>query len=254
MPGKLGTYIRPDVNGLSSLATAAVPHRRDAIDRSEPVFGVVLHQTGSGTVENAQKHGWDPLQAAVAEYLNPANYYAHYVVGYDGTIAQIADEHERAPHVGVSTEERQNFLSGSWKTMVASGFVALWQKRWPTFKSPSHLYPGPSVNNVYVGIEMIPIVNKSATPRMPGLIYTQAQHQAVARLCVDIAKRWGFPALWEKSNRLVCHEDVNPLTRTTKVPPAGWDPGVIRETPWFDWAYLLQQIGGTLSLARYRVS
>jgi len=36
---------------------------------------------------------------------------------------------------------------------------------------------------------------------------------------------------------MVCHEDINPLNRTAR--GQGWDPGVVRTNPSFDWPYFL---------------
>jgi N-acetyl-anhydromuramyl-L-alanine amidase AmpD len=202
------------------------------------VFGVAIHQTGSGTVEHALHEGADPLEYAVAYYLKPDSYFAHYVIGYDGAIIQIADEHERAPHIGQNDTERQNYLSGAWEHVAGPKFTALWKHRWAGYQTPAHLYPGPSPNNAYVGIEMIPIITGvDDQPMHVGLLYTEAQHIAVARLAFDIAKRWNFPTGWGATGRLACHEDITPLSRMAK--DAGWDPGVNRDTPWFNWVYLI---------------
>lgn len=203
-----------------------------------PVFGVAIHQTGSGIVEKALAAHADPFEYAVAYYLKPDSYFAHYVIGYDGNIAQIADEHERAPHIGQIDKERLNYFSGDWEKQAGQKFVSLWKHRWTGYASPAHLYPGISPNNAYVGMEMIPIIHGSeAVPMSEELIYTEAQHEAVAKLSFDIAKRWNFPIGWEATGRLACHEDVTPLTRMAK--DAGWDPGVNRVIPWFNWFFLI---------------
>src|SRR5581483_11667953 len=129
-----------------------------------------------------------------------------------------------------------------------SKVVALWKARWPDFKSPAHLFPGPSPNQVYVGIEMIPLTGAAAQPA-PLLSndvarkYTDAQHQAVARLIADVAARWSL-ALDEicdpKKGRLVGHEDLNPVERSDA--GGGWDPGALRDVARFDWDYLRTQI------------
>ena len=216
----------------SPLATL-VPNPRDVADRTEPVFGLVVHTTGSGIVEQAIKLLAQPLEHAVAYYMKPDSYFAHYVIGWDGHIVQIADEKERAPHVGFA--ERAKYLDGSWEKALPFDLVALWQRRWPGYKSPAHLFPGPSVNNVYVGCELLPLPKKDP---VYGL-YTLEQHQAVVMLAVDIGERWGLPDRWWRTSRLLGHEDLNPLTRSTKKPPAGWDPGGLRADPWFQWSVVL---------------
>ncbi len=221
-------------DGFSPLATVA-QRMKDVNDRTDPVFGVALHTTGGSLPEKAIKSGVDPLEFAVGYYTKAdTEFFAHYVIGWDGTIVQVANEQEKALHIGLSSLQRQQYLSGAWKTMIPASVVALWRTAWPAFKSPSHLYPGPSPNNVYVGVEMIPIVARKAAPAGPGLRFTAAQHDSAAELAADVAKRHGFPAGWSKTPRLVGHEDVALLQRMDKL--GGWDPGALRAAPYFDMA------------------
>ncbi|HET6283129.1 MAG TPA: N-acetylmuramoyl-L-alanine amidase [Polyangia bacterium] len=220
--------------GISPLATAKVDHLRDVRDRSLPVYGVAIHGTGSAISEKALKHGADCLEFAIGYYLRPEAYFAHYVIGSDGTIAQLAAEHERSPHIGIPADDRQAYLSGVWKARLPKVLVDAWVTRWPAYRSPTHLYPGPSPNNAYVGIELLVWTNRCpGRPHAPGLKYTTAQHAAAAALTLDIASRWIFPTGWQDTGRLACHEDISPLTRTSK--GNGWDPGILRPAPWFDW-------------------
>lgn len=202
---------------------------------------MAVHTTGSGIVSDALELGADPLAYAVEYYLNPKNYFAHYVVGFGGEIWQISDEHERTSHIGQDEESRLGYISGNWETTAGAHFVALWKKRWPTYKTPAHLYPGTSPNNAYVGIEMLPLQRKvPLKPMRPGLQYTLEQHQAVAKLAFNIASRWGFPVGWERTGRFATHEDITPLERMAK--KEGWDPGVNRSQPWLNWSYLIDSI------------
>jgi len=234
--------IRPDVDGTSELATAQVERMRDVADRSIPVFGIAVHCTGSGIVTKALAHGADPFEYALAYYLRPESYFAHYLIDFDGTIAQIADEHERAPHIGLTALDRDAYLSGRWKNRLPRAYVSAWTARWAGYASPSHLYPGRSPNNAYVGMEMLVWQHGCAgKPRTAGAKYTTAQHDAAAALAADIARRWELPAAWRRSGRLACHEDITPLTRTSN--GQGWDPGVVRAaSPWFDWDYFVGRV------------
>lgn len=101
---KAATYaIRPDVVGQSELATAYVEHQRDVADRSIAVFGIAVHCTGSGIVAKALAQEADPFEYALAYYLRPNTYFAHYLIDFDGTIAQIAESSGRlACHEGIS--------------------------------------------------------------------------------------------------------------------------------------------------------
>jgi N-acetyl-anhydromuramyl-L-alanine amidase AmpD len=228
-------------SGLSPLATVQVDRPRDVDDRTLPVFGVAAHCTGSGIITKALSHGADCMEYTVAYYQRPDTYFPHYVIGFDGLIAQVADEHERAQHIGLAGADRQAYRGGGWKSRLPKGLVQRWAARWPGHKSPSHLYPGQSPNNVYVGIELLVWQDDCpGEPRAAGLKYTNEQHDALAALAADIAARWEFPMGWQDSGRLACHEDISPLTRTSK--GSGWDPGVMRVSPWFDWDYFKQRV------------
>lgn len=220
-------------DGWSRLATRAA-HPRDVTNRST-VWGITLHTTGSGVAREAKKDGIAPLEWAVAYYCDPDSYAAHYVIDHDGTVVQIANEWERMSHVGLDAAEREKYLSGAWEK-VNPTTTALWEKAWPGYQSPSHLYPGKSVNAVYVGVELIPTTGTSAKPWKPGLTFTQFQHTACLHLCADVARRHSFPAGWGKTGRLVGHEDVNPLDRQDR--GGGWDPGFLRAVPRFDFGWL----------------
>lgn len=144
--------------GISSLAHV-LSHLRDVNDRTAPIFGIAVHQTGSSIVKQAIQKQLDPLEYAVNFYLDPDNYFAHYVVGHDGTIAQVANEQEKAQHIGWPEDQHQAYLDGSWVRKLPAEVVAAWRAHWPNFKSPAHVFPGRSPNNVYVGIECLPIVS-----------------------------------------------------------------------------------------------
>ncbi len=238
-------------NGRSSLASGF--SGRAGAPREGAVYGVAVHTTGSGVVDVAAKQSRDPLDYTVhVVYENPDNFCAHYVVGWDGTVWQVMDETLKAQHIGFLPNDRESFLDGSWVDELASkepqrpNVPTLWKARWPSFKSPAHLFPGPSPNQVYVGIEMIPLTGAVGQPApliSNGVArkYTDAQHQTVAKLIADIAARWNLPdEIWDASSgRLVGHEDVNPLERS--VASGGWDPGALRDVPQFDWDYVRAQ-------------
>jgi len=203
--------------------------------RTAEVYGLAVHQTGSSIVEQAHAEGVDPLVHAVAYYGKPDSFSPHYLINFDGKIVQITNEREKAKHVGFPPADRDAYLSGTWVTKVSSRTRELWQAAWPAFKSPAHLFPGPLTNNVFIGVEMLPITeNKEAVPAswlLEGR-FSKEQHNAVLELAVDIAMRWEFPAGWWRSSRLCSHEDLNPIERS--VSSGGWDPGNLREHKWFD--------------------
>jgi len=191
-----------------------------------------VHTTGSGVVDKALKLKVDPLDYAVAYYLKPDSYFPHYVCGWDGHLVQVADERERAQHVGFA--ERGKYLTGDWEKLLPASLVARWRERWPGFKSPAHLFPGSSVNNVFVGVELLPTPTRD---RVYGR-FTLAQHQMVSMLAKDLGERAKLPARWWQTSRLLGHEDLTPLSRSNK--GGGWDPGALRVDPDFHWGAVLQ--------------
>lgn len=215
--------------GTSELARPIKPLRTGNL-RSAAVYGLALHTTGSGIVEQARKQGKDPLEHAVA-YYTKAPFFPHYVIGWDGTIVQICDEGVRAQHIGFA--ERALYLSDAWEAKVPAELVKMWKAAWPGYSSPASLFPGPSPNNVYVGAEMLPLDEHAKfEPAFEGSKYTLGQHQGAVMLGADIADRYRFKKDWARGPQLVGHESVNPIKRP------GWDPGELRKRPWFNMAWV----------------
>jgi len=130
----------------------------------------------------------------------------------------------------VSPGERVRYLSGDWKVdpLLPASVILRWHRRWRK-DSPQHLYPGSSPNEVYVGVELPPVV-----PALEdGLWYTEAQHAAVAELAEDLRIRHNWPGFKNPSPRLVGHEDLDAYGRWDT--GGGWDPGYLRPTPRFRW-------------------
>jgi hypothetical protein len=215
---------------LSPLAEL-VDHPQDVTNRRDVVpYGLVVHTTGSGVPTEAAEHGVDPLQIAHDIYCAKGANFPHYVIGYDGTCLQIADEVERARHVGPpSSSERAACLNGTWKSQVSPIGVSMWKARWPGRTSPIHLYPGVSPNEVYLGVELIPLLARQSDASL----FTDAQYAKLAALIADIERRYGIALV---GPRLVGHEDLAPWTRWNS--RGGWDPGALNKRPSFFWPRL----------------
>lgn len=210
------------------------PAERVRTKTMEP-WGFLIHTSGRGIVERAQKQGRPAIELALEWYRDKDRSGVHYTVGndqgYDGQLYQMLEDNIYGAHVGISSDERTKYLNGTWvnhKDITATA-VAQWKERWPTYKSPQHLYPTTSPNGCYIGIEMVPLMRA----RDNGLWFTDAQHEAVQRLANDLAKRHGWPEDWVDTPRLVGHEDVDAFARWDK--NGGWDPGAMRLSPRFDW-------------------
>lgn len=227
------------------------------------VYGIVVHTTGSGLPEAARKAGINPVERAVGYYKK--SFGTHYVCGWNpNELIQVASEDESANGVGVTAQKDKNQkgqvesvrgdYNGSWEKDLPASLVTRWKERWKHTgaKTPLDLFPTKFANSCYVHVEMIPCYfsmgNKNvfgAEPMKEGLYFTKEQHDNVAKLAVDIAERNGWPEGWYRTGRLVTHEDISPISRHDK--NGGWDPGVLRATPRFDWDYLIIEIGNILA-------
>lgn len=224
--------------GWSTIATR-VENPRDGKDRAE-VWGVCLHTTGSGLAAWGRDHDMPPIDAAVSWYTNPDHYAPHYVIGHDGEIFQVANDFERMPHIGLTTEQRTRYLSGSWVKQVPPAVLKRWRSEWPSHSSPAHLYPSEFPNTCYVGVEMIPTTGTGVKP-WTGLRFTMEQHLAAAAIAKDVATRHEFPGAWWTTPRLVGHEDVQLVERHDA--RGGWDPGWLRDRAYFSMAFVRAQAG-----------
>jgi len=238
---------------LVSLLATQLGDVHPAPRRRRSFWGIALSASDEETVTVALQSGADPLEALLTEYLQPASRFPHYIVGYDGTIVQICDEKQKAEQVGFDASDRRAFLDGSWKKRLPASAVERWRQQWPDRESPAHLFPGLDPSQVYIGVELLPIVDGvQVQPLSAALRHTFEQHQAVANLGTDIAERLGFPPNWHRSERLVGQEDLNPLQRSMSDPPAGCDPGSLgpSDDRWLDLAWVRQQIDRSLAPAR----
>jgi hypothetical protein len=226
---------------LSPLATrVSTPFTNTA--RNAPVYGVAFHTTGSGLPAEAVAKGQDPLQAAITYYVTSKG--PTYVIPWSGQIVAVAaDESVKTNHIGVEAHELGPLKGGTWRQLVSPRTAQLWDRRWGAGKNPissdgttaRSLIPSDSPNNAVIGVEMIPVTGDGRTfwadPMRRGLRFTRAQHDAANALAHDIARRYGWPAGWERT-RVFGHEDLNPIRRHDA--GGGWDPGRLRDAPYID--------------------
>lgn len=190
-------------------------------------FGVLLHTTGDGVPADAVAENLSPMDIAVRVYSHQDEG-PHFVVDPAGAVMQLRSPVAVSWHAGVKADQRRDFLSGHWETLVPKGLVAWWHDRWPGVKSPSHLYPTASPNESYIGVEFIPAgtYDKSTWKPSPGVHtaptggknrFTTAQYVSGVQLVRTLATSHGLDV--HRAGRVLGHEDVNPITRP------GWDPG-----------------------------
>jgi N-acetyl-anhydromuramyl-L-alanine amidase AmpD len=194
------------------------------------VFGIAVHTTGDGIPAKAHSTGKTHLEVAHSTYAAMGMVGPHYVIDPFGEVAQYAPADVVRFHSGVSADERRSFLDGHWAedaNRIPREVVAWWKARWPTKKSPSHLYPSTSPNKDYVGIELIPagryvkdrgwVFEHGSKPGFDAQRFSVEQYYALAGLCNRLAEQYGLDLT--KAGVLVGHEDLNPYQRP------GWDPG-----------------------------
>lgn len=248
--------------GVSPLAIPALKGWGKEAYRPEgwrgKVYGLVVHTTGSGVPRRAADESISPSAWAVRYYKRSRG--CHYVNGWNGIdggdLFQVANENVQAWGVGVTNksepkkDQRRSIDRGRFEKDLPAVLVRLWKERWPGKKNSLELLPGTkTANSCYIHMECPPCVywhnGKTVTgepPMRPGLRFTKAQHDSVARLAVDIARRNGWPMeeQWWRTPRLLGHEDLTPISRHDK--NGGWDPGYLREKPYFDWDYVYETI------------
>lgn len=230
-----------------------VPGVRDPLTKgyaARKPWGLLLHTTGGGVTAQAKRR-WrglsTPIEVAIAiyiDYQNGAGGYPWggpgYVLDHDGTLYQIAPDEARTEHAG--SYNRGLYHSGSWIHRVPGEVVTQWSKAWPKQRHPYAMFPSVSPNIDYIGVEMIPVGDGfGGVPMRPGLRFTKAQHDTAIVLGKDLAPRHSWPVGWERTGRLLGHEDVDPIERHDA--RGGWDPGAMRAQPYFDFEYVRQGIG-----------
>ena len=257
-------------DGLSTIAIQAEKQWNASKDRPAKwinnVYGLVVHTTGGSLPGKAITNGIYPTLAAINWYTRGNMHKefhggCHYVNGWQGIqggdLFQIANEREKAHGVG-TVEQRQSISKGNFEKDLPSQLVNHWRKRWPGYKDSLDLLPDGEryANSCYIHVECTPVVyflrdkkrhkktviSSEYPPMRAGLRFTKAQHDAIAYLACDIAIRNGWPLgiKWWRTTRLLGHEDLTPISRRNK--NGGYDPGYLRDRPYFDWDYVYSKI------------
>lgn len=260
--------VEPEVVPSAGLSPVALQAEKQwnagdrPVDWQGAVYGLVVHTTGGSLPAGAQEQGIYHTVHAVNWYTNPKSHGCHYVNGWRGAeggdLLQVANENEQAVGVGMSNpsepakDQRASVEAGRFESDLPAVLVRLWRERWPGREHSLELLPGTrTANSCYIHVECVPcvyhfggklITADGAEPLRAGLRFTKEQHDTVALLAVDIARRNGWPAdeQWWRTPRLLGHEDLTPIARCD--PNGGWDPGWLRERPYFDWDYVYERI------------
>jgi hypothetical protein len=218
------------------------------------VLGLVVHTTGGGITNKAAREERPVLNLCAERYCvtRGCNYVGGYAGHEGGELVQVGSEFSKPKTAGIK-DQLASIDAGHFERDLSPTAPKVWRAAWPDFKDPGALVKSVTgkraVNTFYVGIEQPPCVwfdtklNKtvtSAPPLRAGLRMTEAQHATVAALAVDLATRHKWPDGWWKTGRLLGHEDVSPMTRSTST--GCWDPGSRRPDPYWDWDYVIAAI------------
>ncbi len=185
-----------------------------------------------------------------------ANYYyksygTHYVNGWQGfrkgDLVQIASESKQANGVEMSEQLNSNFSD------LNDNVKRNWKNKWKGMSNPIDLLPETKhANSCYNHVECIPLhydkypkkvkQGEVFIPLRAGIRFTKEQHEVIGLLAYDIAIRnnWPLDSEWWKTPRLLGHEDLSPKTRHDS--KGGWDPGGLRDVPFFDWEFVFNVI------------
>ncbi len=204
-------------------------------------FGVLLHSTGPGMEKYARTYKLTQEETVSRVYGNPGNSCAHVVIIPDGRRFRVVSPDLMAPHCGVSARQRAMLLDGTWRAWCSDLGERLWGERWPGVKSPQHLFPTASGNGSYEGAEFWKL---DANDPETGTPYTADQYRSGGQWIAERERACGFVA---EGRRLVTHEDVQPFERWDA--HGGWDPGVIRAKPTYNWPLLLECIAAAREVA-----
>ena len=216
----------------SPLARSVGTDRRGRA-RTLPIFGMVVHTTGSGPAEYQKQTGTPAVNDALDYYLGRGRWkgksdgFPHYLIGYDGTIYLICPESHVAWHAGWAKGRARwdGWTAPAWWTSV-------WSPRGA--RTPADLLPprAGSPNDAHIGVELLGSES--------GRGFTDAQYDSLARLVIDVFRRNGLTAAVPPNRQLLGHEDVEPILRANR--GGGWDPGAHRTSPTFSWPALWSRI------------
>lgn len=203
-------------------------------------YGLIVHSTGRSIITRGltKKDGivlYNPNKIiSRGKNIFNQNNAINYILGWGGIknnhLIQIGNENKKCVrkrnckcYSGVSMSEQKKHIKkyGFGKELKQSVYN-MWRKRWKGYKTPLNLIPKGGIKNLFIQIECIPLPPKNKRnslykPLREGLWFTKEQHDAVALLACDIAIRngWDLDTEWWKSNKLLGHEDLSPVTRSS---------------------------------------
>jgi len=225
------------------------PNKNARTPASAAPTHIVIHVTGTNDLNSVKK-----------TFLAPHSVSAHYLVTPSGELFQFVKDRGRAYHAGIDTNTRKLYRKGydkwsgylkyfNWYQGYPDDAIYLdgdakpvWDKHeaffvthrdkgpWTDFsyfrqRSPNVEVPvnfdiDPDPNNYSIGIECLSVGAKTKDETA----YPDEMYKALDSLIGNLCHEYGIPRTKE---RIVGHEDVNPIGRF------GWDPNA-----GFDWAMI----------------
>lgn len=131
---------------------------REPLLRRSSLVGIAIYSSSEAHVDDVIACDQYPFEGLINDYAQPDAHPPHYIIGYDGEIAQLC-------HECGETQHRES-LESEYET--ASCII----------------------------VELLPVRDGAcAVPMAPGLKHTREQHQSVVELAWDVSVRWGLPAI-----------------------------------------------------------
>ncbi len=247
------------------------PLRTNIGKRKRPLYGFVIHATGSGIVTRALDRNQNPNLAVCDYYDEPDANAPHAVVSWldgeplrwvipaDGEnvdVWVISPDEYRAWHAGISKKWIRRYgEDGGWRCWIKTrdGIEEMpepddrynsWGKRWPNANGPLELVPGNDPNQVCLGVEVVVPVAKTARGGWRRLPFSERQHDATAWW---VAQKIAEHEMSHEDRESFClgHGDLHPVARYAAW--GEWDPGAPRYWNWTRFherlkAYLIELI------------
>jgi len=219
---------------FSPLATRA-KKLRDVKGSRTLLDGVCLHTTGRSVFLKAGSNSEKGLAAAVKYYTKGGAGFPNYIIGHKGEIIQTASEAEPNWHAAWKKAQVKEYKAWEKTTAALPKKYLWWGSRWQDEPPRNYASPLSLLQEATDGRSYDPNDDTRDSPNddfcgIEGLWHpegwTPEMYISCAQLCLDIAERHEFPIEFPlPSIRLLGHEDLCPITRTTEsgVP---WDPGV----------------------------
>ncbi len=208
------------------------------------ICAIVVHSTRSDISNHI---GADHNSEEARRFFARGKSGPHFLIDTDGRILQLLPLDRVAWHLMINGESWKTYQNEKWRSTIWHSqewrkadpdLYDWWDARWSA-ASPIDLWHPPLVYNNdsqyrSIGVSLVPQEDRSFSYNQTRSLMELAVHGLLTRL--------NFPNHAPSlMSRIMGHEDVHPLIRTSVVSKAGTDPG-----PDFDWSLFRGQVEESL--------